>query len=297
MNLKKTALHPRFGLEVHHIDLRDVTAENLFADIRLAFEQHTLLLFRNQSLDDESHLRLAGLFGPVENRDKGDWGVTPSGAGKLSNRMDDKKLATETDMHLLHLRANQLWHTDSTFLPVPAVANILSAEVVSSSGGETELVSTRAAWKDMPSVLKEKTRDAIFYHRYAHSRAKIDPELAKEELYTMWADQAWRAVWPNPVTGDEALYIASHVFAVEGLETREGQTLIDQLTEFATQDKYVYSHSWQPGDVLIWDERATLHRGRPWPYNEERTLVSLCVSATEGDGLKSMRPSTAGRVV
>ncbi len=293
MNLNTTALHTRFGIEIHEIDLRDVTADFLYAEIRSVFEQHSLLLFRDQSLDDQSHLTLAGLFGPVENREKGAWGIAPSEAGKLTNLMDNKKLASEADKHLLHMKANQLWHTDSTFLPVPALANILSAEVVSSSGGETELVSTRAAWQDMPQQLKSKAADVVLCHRYAHSRAQIDAELAKQELFTMWSDQAWRAVWPNPVTGDEALYIASHAFAVEGMEAEAGQSLIRQLIEFATQDEYIYSHCWQPGDVLIWDERATLHRGRPWPYHEERTLASLCVSASERDGLDSVRPISA----
>ena len=293
MNLNTTALHSRFGKEIHEINLRDVTADFLYAEIRSAFEHHSLLLFRDQSLDDQSHLTLAGLFGPVENREKGAWGITPSEAGKLTNLMDNKKLASETDKHLSHMKANQLWHTDSTFLPVPALANILSAEVVSSSGGETELVSTRAAWQDMPPQLKSVAADAVLCHRYAHSRAQIDSTLAADELFTQWSDQAWRAVWPNPVTGDEALYIASHAFAVEGMEAEAGQSLIRQLIEFATQDEYIYSHCWQSGDVLIWDERATLHRGRPWPNCEERTLASLCVSASECDGLGLMRPISA----
>ena len=97
----------------------------------------------------------------------------------------------------------------------------------------------------------------------------------------------------NPVTGEEALYIASHAFAVAGMETEAGQLLISQLIEFATRDAYIYQHAWRPGDVLIWDERATLHRGRPWPFNEERTLVSLCVSAQECDGLDAIRANFA----
>jgi len=118
--------------------------------------------------------------------------------------------------------ANQLWHTDSTFLPVPALANILAARVPSSRGGETELVSTRAAWRDLPESLKARARNAVLRHRYAHSRAKISAALAKEETFTKWPDQAWKAVWRNPVTGEEALYLASHAFAVEGLPEAEG---------------------------------------------------------------------------
>jgi alpha-ketoglutarate-dependent 2,4-dichlorophenoxyacetate dioxygenase len=185
--------------------------------------------------------------------------------------------------------ANQLWHTDSTFLPVPALANILAARVLSSSGGETEFASTRAAWRALPGPLKEKIRDAVLVHRYAHSRAKVSPELSTQPRSTRWPDQSWRALWRNPVNRRDALYIASHACAVVGMRDGEGQALIDELVDFATRPGTVYTHAWRPGDVLLWDERAMLHRGRPWPYAEERTLASICVSARDVDGLDRMR--------
>jgi alpha-ketoglutarate-dependent 2,4-dichlorophenoxyacetate dioxygenase len=200
-------------------------------------------------------------------------------------------VVSEDDHQVLNLKANQLWHTDSTFLPVPALANILAARVVPSTGGETEFVSTRAAWHDMPEALRARIRGKAIHHRYAHSRAKISGDLAKDDLFTMWQDQTWQAVWRNPVNGEEALYIASHAYAVDGMDEEEGRDLIDELVAWSTQERYVYSHRWQVGDVLIWDERATLHRGRPWPYGEPRTLASICVSVSDADGFASMRPA------
>jgi alpha-ketoglutarate-dependent 2,4-dichlorophenoxyacetate dioxygenase len=161
---------------------------------------------------------------------------------------------------------------------------------VTSRGGETEFVSTRAGWRDLDPGLKARARDAVLWHRFSHSRARIDPELARQPQITKWQDQAWRAVWPNPASGAEALYIASHAYAVEGMEEAEGATLIDDLIAAMTRPESVYTHRWSPGDVLIWDERALLHRGRPWPYDEPRTLVSICVTARESDGLASVRP-------
>ena len=131
----------------------------------------------------------------------------------------------------------------------------------------------------------------MLWHRYAHSRARIDPDLARELMFTKWRDQAWRAVWPNPVTGEEALYIASHAYAVDGMEEAEGAALIDALIAAVTGDDAIYTHAWRPGDVILWDERAALHRGRPWPYHEPRTLVSICVTARDCDGLASVRPA------
>jgi len=287
--MRMTPLHPRFGVEVHDVDFRRVTAKDGYPAIREAFETHSLLLFGDQRLDDEAHLALGALFGPIEDRSQGKNGPKPA-MSQVSNRREDMTLAPADDDHTLNLMANQLWHTDSTFLPAPALANILAARVVSSRGGETEFASTRAAWRDMPGSLKARARHAVFRHRYAHSRAKISARLATQELFTTWSDQAWKALWPNPVTGEDALYIASHAYTVEGLPEAKGQALIDKLIAFATRPGTVYSHNWRPGDVLIWDERAVLHRGRPWPYEEERTLASMCVTARDVDGLDRMRP-------
>lgn len=290
--MQTTPLHPRFGVEVKGVDLRRVTAQDGYPAIRALFEEHSLLLFRGQELDDAAHLAFGGLFGPVEVRSKAKV-MPPPAMANVSNVRDDGTVIPDTDNHVLSLKANQLWHTDSTFLPVPALINVLAARVLPSSGGETELVSTRAAWDDMPEGLKARARGAILRHRYAHSRSKISAELAKGSLFTMWEDQTWPAIWRNPVNGREALYIASHVCAVEGMAEDEGRALVEELVRFATQDEYVYTHAWKPGDVLVWDERATMHRGRPWPYDEPRTLGSICVSVRDVDGLAAMRAHRA----
>ena len=281
-----TPLHPSFGVEVNGIELRAVTAESGYRELRALFERHSLLLFRGQPLDDEAQLALARLFGPLEDREtRPEPRIAP-----VSNVRADGTLSAPGDLHSLHLMANQLWHTDSTFLPVPALANLLQARIVSDDGGETQFVSTRAGWRDLAPGLKEKAREAVLWHRYSHSRARIDPELAKQELFTKWRDQAWRALWLNPVTGEAALYIASHAYAVEGMGEAEGAALIDALLSAVTGDDAIYSHAWRPGDVILWDERATLHRGRPWPPDQPRELVSICVSAQARDGLERVRP-------
>ncbi len=287
--LRLTPLHQLFGVEVREVDLREVRRASGYREIRDAFEEHSLLLFRGQSLDDEAHLSLGALFGPIEDRSMGLNGPTPR-MDNVTNRLESGEISAADSAHTLNLTANQLWHTDSTFLPVPALANILAARVLSSQGGETEFASTRVAWREMPEALRDRARPAVFRHRLSHSRAKVSGELARAEEFTRWREQGWRAVWRNPVNGREALYIASHVYAVDGLEDQAGQAFVEELMAFVTRPERVYTHHWRPGDVLIWDERATVHRGRPWPYEEERTLASICVSAQETDGLDGMRP-------
>ncbi len=281
-------LHPNFGVEVYNVELRQATKTNHYPHIRELFEKHSLLLFRNQNLNGDEHLAFTGLFGPIEDRSN----VRMDGPEKVSavtNVTKNDQVCDKDDIHLLNLQSNMLWHTDSTFLPVPALANVLQARVIPSEGGATEFVSTRVGFRKFDSERQARLRHMFFHHRYSHSRARIDPDLAKQEMFTMWPDQKWRAVWTNPVNGEESLYIASHVFAVDGMNESDGAAFIDSLIDEVTPPDAIYSHHWETGDVLVWDERAMLHRGTPWPYDQPRTLVSACVSARDVDGLASVR--------
>lgn len=283
-----TPLHPTFGVEVHDVDLRQVGPGPAFDGLRALFEEHSLLLFRDQHLDDQAHLAFGALWGPIEDRSAGAMGDAPH-LDNVTNRLADGTVATADSLETLDLSGNQRWHTDSIFLAVPALANILAARVLSSTGGETELVSTRAAWRDLPESLRHRVRNSVFRHRLAHSRVGISDELVARHR-SRFPDQCWRALWPNPVNGTEALYLASHTCGIEGVDGVEAAAIIDELIAFCTTPDRVYTHQWRPGDVLVWDERATLHRGRPWPYHEERTLASICISATASDGLELVRP-------
>lgn len=293
--MQTNPLHDRFGVEISGVDLRDVRADHLYPEIRDLFERHSLLLFRGQQLDEESHNDLAQLFGPIEDRVADAAGTKPRErvpVPRLSNKaVDSEDVERPDSLRVLSLISNQFWHTDSTFLRLPALANIITAHVVPSEGGETELVSTRAAYADLPDELRQKADEAVFLHSIMLSRARIDLSLLSREDVNRYQGNVWRAVWPNPVTGERALYIAEHIYAARGMEGEEAHALASALIDFCTQDRYVYAHAWQPGDVLIWDERATMHRGRPWPYEQERTLSSTCVSVSETDGLADVTPA------
>ncbi len=289
-NFQTTPLNSNFGVEVIGLNLSEVTAERLFPILRSLFDEHSALLFRRQDFSDEKHLEIAGLFGPIEDRNAGERKPDETfEIPKVSNVQKNGTTYGETDMNTLNLKSNFLWHADSTFMPVPSLVNVLIARVVPSEGGATELASTRAAWSAMPEALKARIRGRGIWHRYSHSRRKICPELADLPMFNKWPDQHWRSVWANPVNGREALYLASHAFRVDGYNDDEGQALIDELTEFCTQPEFVYSHDWKVGDVLLWDQRAVLHRGTPWPYEQPRTLSSICSSVTNADGLEIMR--------
>ncbi len=158
VKLHTRALQNRFGAEILDLDLNTITAKHGFAAIRAAFEQYSLLLFRGQNIDDKKHIELAKLFGPLEDRqaDEHQQGEAGFEIPRVSNVKADGELAAVDDVQTLNLRANFLWHTDSTFLPVPALSNLIVCRVPSADGGATELASTRAAWADMPESLKKQ---------------------------------------------------------------------------------------------------------------------------------------------
>lgn len=287
--METTPLHGDFGIEIGGIDLDDLSAA-MACNLRALFEEHSLLLVRDQNLDEAEHRRLAEVFGPLEDL-RGAARGKPVERPLVSNRAATGGLVEDAELRLLDLQANFLWHADSTFLPTPAISNVLVGHVIPpSGGGATELVSTRAGWLRMPEDLRARARDAVLIHRFSHSRTLVDPRLGALPAYTKYPDTRWRAVWTNPVNGRESLLIGAHACGVAGLSEADGLALIAELMAALTHPDAIYSHRWRPGDVLIWDQRATLHRGTPWDYDEERTLASFVSSAVAADGIDSVRP-------
>jgi alpha-ketoglutarate-dependent 2,4-dichlorophenoxyacetate dioxygenase len=282
-------LGPGFAAELRGVTLDDIVSDDAaYAAARAAFEEHSVLVFRGQEVTDELQLAFSRRFGPPEVTKVGSQG-TGSHFVILSTIGPDGKVVPEDHRLSLRSKANQLWHTDSSFKPVPALTSILSARIIPARGGETEYVSTRLAFERLDAGLQEKLENSFAWHDYAHSRSQIAPGLATPEERAALPPQCWRMVWKNPVNGRGAIYLASHAYAVEGMEPTVGKRLIDELMEAATAPGTSYLHRWRKGDVVMWDNRATMHRGRPWPAHEARLMVRTTISATDADGVDTMR--------
>jgi alpha-ketoglutarate-dependent 2,4-dichlorophenoxyacetate dioxygenase len=282
-----------FAAELRGVTLKDVASDDaVYAAVRAAFEEHSVLVFRDQDVTDEIQLAFSRRFGPPEVTKVGSQG-TGSHFVILSTIGPDGKVVPADHRLSLRAKANQLWHTDSSFKRVPALASVLSARIIPARGGETEYVSTRLAFARLDAALRNKLQNSFAWHDYAHSRKQIAPGLASPEERAALPAQCWRMAWTNPVNGRGAIYLASHAYAVEGMEAAAGKKLIDELMEAATQAGASYLHQWRGGDVVMWDNRATMHRGRPWPAHEPRLMVRTTISATTADGVDTMRsPST-----
>jgi len=282
-------LGPGFAAELRGVTLTDIAAgDAAYGQTRAAFEEHSVLILRGQELTDEAQIGFSRRFGPLE--------VTPAttpGAGTnlviLSTLDKDGNVVPADHRLALRNKANQLWHADSTFKSVPALASVLSARIIPAHGGETEYVSTRLAWDRLDAATQKRIADLFAWHDYSHSRRKIAPDLVGPEERTTLPPQCWRMVWKNPVNGRSALYIASHAYAIEGMEQPAAEKLLSELIDAATGPGLIYAHTWRKGDVVMWDNRATLHRGRPWPAHEARLMVRTTISATDADGLQSVR--------
>jgi alpha-ketoglutarate-dependent 2,4-dichlorophenoxyacetate dioxygenase len=285
-------LGPGFAVELRGVKIAEIASDGAaYSAVRGAFEEHSILVFRGQEVDDESQLTFSRCFGPPEVTKVGSQG-TGTHFVILSTIGEDGKVVPADHRLALRNKANQLWHTDSSFKKVPALTSVLSARIIPTRGGETEFVSTRVAFGRLEAGLRQKLENSFAWHDYAHSRGQIAPDLASPEERAALPPQCWRMVWKNPVNGCSALYLASHASAIKGMESTAGKKLLNELMEAATAPGTSYIHSWRSGDVVMWDNRATMHRGWPWPAHEARLMVRTTVSATAVDGLETMRPPT-----
>jgi alpha-ketoglutarate-dependent 2,4-dichlorophenoxyacetate dioxygenase len=284
-------LGPGFAVELCGVKVAEVVTDTaVYSAVRAAFEEHSVLVFRDQEADDDAQLAFSRCFGPPEVTKVGSQG-TGTHFVILSTIGKNGKVVPADHRLALRNRANQLWHTDSSFKRTPALTSVLSARIIPALGGETEFVSTRLAFERLEPKLRAKLENSFAWHDYAHSRGQIAADLASPEEQAALPPQRWRLVWKNPANGRSALYLASHAYAIEGMEPTAGKKLLDELMAAATGPGTSYVHSWRSGDIVMWDNRATMHRGRPWPAHEARLMVRTTISATAVDGLETMRLS------
>lgn len=280
-----------FGVEVKGVSLLDVAIDaEAYKAVRAAFETHSLLVFRNQTIADDIQVAYSRAFGPLELTKAASVGAN-SFYSRLTNVGSQGEIVPLDHRQVLVAKANALWHTDSSFKKTPALASVLTARVLPGEDGDTEFTSTRLAWERLPADLQDRLKDAVATHSYANSRDQIHPDLANAEERKALPPVRWRMNWRNPSNDRRALYVASHAYAIDGMDDRDARQLLAQLLDEATRPEFVYTHKWRTGDAVMWDNRAMLHRGRPWDYTKERSMVRTTISATDADGLGEVKPA------
>jgi alpha-ketoglutarate-dependent 2,4-dichlorophenoxyacetate dioxygenase len=227
-----------------------------------------------QALDDDRQVAFASLYGPLEVAPlvKGKTGTRGIGGKRIrlreifdiSNLDDDGRILDADDQRAVYQQGNQLWHTDSSFRQKSATWSMLHARVVPPDGADTELVDTRAAYDALPEATKTRLEGLVAEHSIWHSRAKLGGYIPSDEERASRPPARHPLVRRHPGSGRKALYIASHASHILGWPGEDGRALLEELMAFATQPRFIYAHRWRVGDLLIWDNRCTLHRATPY---------------------------------
>ncbi|PYN80318.1 MAG: hypothetical protein DMD96_14775 [Candidatus Rokuibacteriota bacterium] len=281
--LETRPLHPLLGVEIVGVDVRRVDAD-VFERIVGAFDEHSVLLFRGQRLDDEAQIAFSRRFGPLETTIRTVVSQTRyrQEISNLANVDADDRLIPAGDTRNLFNAGNQMWHTDSSFKRVPALASLLSGREVPPEGGETEFASMRVAYERLPDATRRFLEDKVAIHSFEYSRGLVGEGLLSPEYAAQVPPVPQALVRANPAHGRKAFFVASHACEIVGMPTDEARALLRDLLARATAPELVYTHRWRPGDLAMWDNRCVLHRGRPW--NESRYRRVMHRTTVAGDG-------------
>jgi alpha-ketoglutarate-dependent 2,4-dichlorophenoxyacetate dioxygenase len=291
-------LSPGFAGEVTGIDLtRPLTAAQVAA-IEAGMDRFAVLVFHDQSFNDDTQLAFSRNFGELELSSGGEMARPEDRRLKLemadvSNLDRDNKLRAADDRVRLNSLGNRLWHSDASFRAIPAKYSLLSARVVPGTGGNTEFADMRAAYDALDQATKAEIENLVTEHSNAYSREIIG--FPKEDYGARNQEKLrpvrQRLVRTHPVTGRKSLYLSAHIGSIVGWPMPEARAFIRDLTEHATQRRFVHAHVWRPWDLVIWDNRTTMHRARR--YDDLREVRDMHRSTIRGDAVTAPQQEAA----
>jgi alpha-ketoglutarate-dependent 2,4-dichlorophenoxyacetate dioxygenase len=286
MTIAIRQLHKHFVGEVSGIDLRKPLTGAEAAEIEAGMDKYAVLVFHGQDITDDQQMAFARNFGERENPRGGnitkekDYRLGSAGLNDVSNLgKDGKPLPKDHRTHLFNL-GNCLWHSDSSFRPIPAKFSLLSARVVNPKGGNTEFADMRAAYDALDDETKAEVDDLICEHSLMYSRGSLGFLDYTDEEKQMFKPVLQRLVRTHPVHGRKSLYLSSHAGVVRGMSMPEGRLLLRDLNEHATQPEFVYVHKWTLHDLVMWDNRQTMHRVRRYDQSQPRDMRRATVAGS-----------------
>ncbi len=269
--LQFTPLHEDFGVRVAGIDLRAPLGADVVAEIQEAIDEYAFLCFPDQPFDDDRQVAFTRLLGEPEiNHVKfGQEGVIEY-LGTIGNVQPDGSKLGNSDKKTVFMTGNNVWHTDSSFRKVPALVSIMCAYEVPAEGGITEFVSTRAAYARLGDSEKARIDPLIAIHDYVYSRSKIAPDAVTPAHAASLPPVEQKLVRANPRTRAKNYYVGSHARNIVSWSNADSRALLDDLVAQAVRPAHVFAHAWQPGDLVIWDNRCLLHRGTGYDADKYR---------------------------
>jgi len=268
MTLTFRRLHAHFVAEVGPVDLRRVHDEETLAAIRAGMDEHAILVFRDQPFTDAEHLDFARRLDGALHTRLGSHALQKSrlgneALGDISNLDESGEIMKSDNRKRMYGLGNRLWHTDASFQDPPGRYSMLSAKVIPPVGADTEYADMRAAYDALPSAEKGRLEGLRVHHSIAHSRQTLGFEFSESEQDAL-KGATHPLIRTIPRSNRRALYLASHASRIVEWPVPEGRLLLHELIEHATQPEFVYRHRWRVDDLVIWDNRATMHRARPF---------------------------------
>jgi len=283
MTISIRQIHPVFIGEVSGIDLTKPLSRDEVATLEAGMDKYAVLVFHDQKLTDDEQMAFTLNFGGLENAQGGN--ITKQNEKRLKEGMvdvsnldqDNKPLARNDRRRMFNL-GNQLWHSDSSFRAIPAKYSLLSARTVATRGGNTEFADMRAAYDALDDQTKAEIEDLVCEHSLIYSRGALGFTELTEEERAMFKPVHQRLVRTHPVTGRKSLYLSSHIGTIVGRPMPEARALIRDLTEHATHPQFVHAHKWRQYDLVMWDNRQTMHRVRRFDETQPRDMRRTTVA-------------------
>lgn len=266
-------LHPLFGAEISGIDITRPLSAREFGPIRAAFEEHSVLLFRDQPMDDEMQTAFSENFGPLETT-----GSANPAAGTKFQRQSNLDIETglpipNDDMRMIYQKANYFWHSDSSFKRIPSLCSMLTARICPPEGGNTEFLCMRAAWGSLPPAIQATAEPLVAEHALAYSRDRVQKGILSAKALAELPPVRQRLYRDNPINGRRALYVGAHAGHIVGWPKATGKAFLLELMERAQQPEFILSHEWREGDSIVWDNRAVLHRATAYDTVKHKRLM------------------------
>jgi alpha-ketoglutarate-dependent 2,4-dichlorophenoxyacetate dioxygenase len=275
--MKTRQIGPCFAADVDDIDLRKPLTHDEVAAVHAGMDEFAVLVFHDQPLDDEQQLAFSRSLGELEHaigtslRAPDEYRL-PTTFADVSNLDKDHKVFARDDRRRLFAIGNRLWHSDSSFKAIPAKYSLLHARAIPSKGGNTEFADMRTAYDALDADTKAEIEDLVCEHSQLFSRQQLGFFDFTDEERARFAPVRQRLVRTHPSTGRKSLYLSSHAGSILGWPVPEARAFLRDLVEHATQRPFVYAHRWRVGDLVMWDNRRTMHRARPFPVHEPRDM-------------------------
>ena len=285
MSLLIQPIQPSFAARVSGVDLRTPISTAVAAEIESGMDRYGVLVFPDQQIDDDQQLSFTKNFGEIEHAQGGN--ITKDSEHRLKHGMIDVSNLDQkgepldrNDRRRMFNLGNRLWHSDSSYRAVPAKFSLLSARTVAARGGNTEFADMRAAYDTLDDDMKTLVEDLVCEHSLLYSRGSMGFTELSEAERAMFKPVRQRLVRTHPATGRKSLFLASHIGTILGWPVPEGRDLIRDLIEHATQREFVYAHTWKQYDLVMWDNRQTMHRVRRFEESQPRDMRRTTVAGT-----------------